>query len=266
VYDYSSEALPPLRRLRWALEDSWPPLGVRLAESALAAVRPRYRREVRETRRIAAAISPDGTVAGGPFAGMRYPTRPLVTALLPKLAGTYELELQPAIEEMLARVPDRLIDVGSADGYYAVGTARRGVPVVAFESRRSGRYLCSRLAGCNGVRVEQRRRASAAALEHALAVDHPALICDIDGGERSLLDPAAVPALRRTHAIVETHDEWDAGVTDELTRRFEPTHVVERIDWSGARPRALAGLTLDDAQLAVREPRRAQSWLVLTPR
>jgi hypothetical protein len=76
-------------------------------------------------------------VTGGPFAGLRYVPRYVSWSvdLIPKLLGTYEQELHPVIERWLNAGFDTFVDVGSAEGYYAVGLARgvEGARVHAFD-------------------------------------------------------------------------------------------------------------------------------------
>jgi hypothetical protein len=55
------------------------------------------------------------------------------------------------------------------------------------------------------------------------------LLCDAEGDEHVLLDPASVPSLRITFILVETHEFIRPGVTDELMKRFAFTHQVQRI-------------------------------------
>src|SRR5437660_11467263 len=80
-------------------------------------------------------------VRQGPFAGMRYIDRAIGSAYLPKLLGTYECELAAIIEEVCARGPRLIIDLGAAEGYYAVGLALRNpqARVVGFEQLETGR-------------------------------------------------------------------------------------------------------------------------------
>src|SRR5919198_4691601 len=75
------------------------------------------------------------TVSGGPLAGLTYPdTEPLSVA--PKLLGVYESELHAAIEDAIRADPAVIVNVGAADGYYAVGLARRcrQARVIAYEA------------------------------------------------------------------------------------------------------------------------------------
>src|SRR5512140_2013789 len=62
-------------------------------------------------------------VLSGPFKGMRYGDFSYNSALIPKLLGTYEADLHNWVGEALATGYDAVINVGCAEGYYAVGFA-----------------------------------------------------------------------------------------------------------------------------------------------
>ena len=79
-----------------------------------------------------------GLVHAGPFAGMRYVDRSVGSCFIPKLLGTYERELAPKIERICRRQPGLVVDVGAAEGYYAVGLAMR-IPEARIICRAPGR-------------------------------------------------------------------------------------------------------------------------------
>ena len=111
---------------------------------------------------------------------------------------------------------------------------------VAFESDAERRRLIEELIGLNGIedRVEIGGHCDAASLQAALDASRYALIlCDIEGGELELIDPALVPGLRRCDAIVELHDFLVPGIEETLRERFVATH---RIDSVSTRPRTTA--------------------------
>src|SRR6187455_778364 len=100
----------------------------------------RRRREASQRARIdrvLSAITKDAgfIVQGGPFQGMRYIERTQWECLPAKLLGIYERELHAIVEDLVARAYDTVINVGSAEGYYAVGFARRcpAASVIAYE-------------------------------------------------------------------------------------------------------------------------------------
>ena len=91
-------------------------------------------------------------IAAGPFAGMRYITRSCGSKLAPKLIGCYERELHPAIEQIIAGNYQRIIDIGCAEGYYAVGLAwKTNLPVVAFDTNPDAHTYVKELAELNKV-------------------------------------------------------------------------------------------------------------------
>lgn len=174
------------------------------------------------------------SIVQGPFAGMSYYPRAHGSMILPKLLGTYECELRGPIETICIQGCDRIIDIGAAEGYYAVGMALRnpGVPLICFELNASARYDLRRVARRNGVlsQLDVHPACTPDSLAHALeGARRPAIICDCEGAEDELLDPERVPALRRALILVETHEGMIGGVNQRLLDRFAPTHDVELI-------------------------------------
>jgi hypothetical protein len=220
-----------------------------------------------------------GLVHAGPFAGMRYVDRSVGSCFIPKLLGTYERELAPKVEWICRRQPKLIIDIGAAEGYYAMGLAMR-IPearVVAFELEAMGQGALRQMAALNGVadRLSVRGRCGREDLAAALEGDPGAVvICDVEGDEEALLDPEEVPGLRHATLLVETHEFLRRGITDELCRRFARSHRIERI-WQQPRSRAefpwrtLGTMLLPVAYLdwAVSEWRpERMSWLWMTPK
>ncbi len=87
-------------------------------------------------------------VQGGPFRGMTYLAASSESCHIPKLLGCYEIELHPAIERAAARSYARVLNIGSAEGYYAIGLARRlpGARVGAFDADAVAQKACRSLA------------------------------------------------------------------------------------------------------------------------
>ncbi|MDZ7906445.1 MAG: class I SAM-dependent methyltransferase [Cypionkella sp.] len=70
-----------------------------------------------------------------------------------RLLGVYEATLHPVIEDICTCDYAQIIDVGCAEGYYAVGLARRlpAARVFARDSNPIAREKCAQLAALNGV-------------------------------------------------------------------------------------------------------------------
>ena len=177
---------------------------------------------------IAARNGP--TVAHGPFSGMTYPVGTSEGGRAPRLLGAYEASLHPVIETVIARGYPQVLDLGCAEGYYAVGLARR-MPASTIHARDSdpqARSLCTTLAQANGVADRLHIGPEVAHADLALCAEAPTFIlCDIEGAEDALLDPARAPALTRADLLVETHSP---KTLDRLTDRFAPSHQITRID------------------------------------
>ncbi len=209
---------------------------------------------------------------------MRYIDRASGSAYLPKLLGTYEQELYPVLEQVVSDDYDTLIDIGVAEGYFAVGMAlRKEARVIGYECDAQATALAVTLAERNGVgdRIEMRGACTPDELEStASGSDRPFLLCDVDGYETTLLDPRRVPSLAKAAMLVELHEFARPGVTAEFLRRFGKTHEIEVI-WQSPR-------TAEDFPYQNRWTRRLparyrrhmvdelrpceQSWLWMTPK
>lgn len=218
------------------------------------------------------------TVRSGPFAGMRYLDRSIWGAYIPKLLGCYEQELHPVIERAIAAGPSHVVDIGGAEGYYAVGMLRRlpAAGVTVFEQLPSGREAIAELARMNSVdsRLSIRGACDPALLSTCLR-DSGAklLISDVEGYEVELLDPAKVPELAAVSMLIEVHDSAVPGCAELMARRFSATHKVERIAQA---KRQLSDYPFDDLaatlfpswvlRYALNEFRRPENgWLWLQP-
>jgi hypothetical protein len=185
-------------------------------------------------------------VQSGPFAGMNLELTPLSNRnLLGYLLGTHELELHPVVETIVARNYPRIINIGAADGYYALGLAGRmtNAVVEAYEALEQHHSLLRKAAERNGVadRVLLRGLCTSDILNESLGDGscNAFLLADIEGAEMQLLDPAKVPGLRKTDMLIETHDVLQPGCSDCLKLRFSETHLIEILP---TRPRRLADL------------------------
>lgn len=213
-------------------------------------------------------------VTAGPFAGLRYPDWGLtgVDLYAPKVLGAYEHELHDAVEAAIARTPPVVVNIGAAEGYYAVGLALRlpGSRVLAFDTAAPKLEQLAEIATLNGVRVETRAQECDHAALTELLVPGALVVCDCDGCEADLLDPERVPALRGASVIVETHDYLRPGTTDQLVAAFGPSHAIERVPaqprYVGDFPQLEADIPLVTRQLAISEFREApMGWLVVHP-
>jgi hypothetical protein len=212
-------------------------------------------------------------IHGGLFRGMRYLSQSTEGALMPRLLGTYESELHSHFEAVLREGVDAIIDVGCAEGYYAVGLARLApnVMVHAHDIEAQARAACAELARLNGVsdRVIVGGEFAPADFQ-AFAGRRVLVLVDAEGAEVDILDPARAPALAEMTIVVETHDVYRAGAEACITARFSETHHIVRVEQEPKRfdmPPWMRGLTHLDQLIAVWEFRlQPTPWLVMRPR
>jgi hypothetical protein len=216
-------------------------------------------------------------VVDGPFAGMWYG---IPVPHLPAYLGTYELELRPLLAELAGSRFDVLLNVGAADGYYAVGLARLwpAARVVAFELIPAKRANVRRVASENGVdeRLQVEEACTPGRLDELTReAGRPLVWMDVDGAEMELLDPELVPGLRRAEIVVELHEFLAPNAREILAARFAPTHGSQlvasedrRVEQFPLRGRFWrTGLGRAAACEAMQERRSAsQDWLHLRPR
>ncbi len=212
------------------------------------------------------------TIQNGPFAGMCYLPNAAEGALAARLLGSYESEIHPHLMAFVADGLDEVVDIGSAEGYYAVGLARLmpKATIYAHDTDPRARSLCTELASLNNVADRIRVEAEFAGADFERFVGRRCLfIVDIEGAERELLDPDRWPALRFLSLIVETHPGAAPGITEALVERFRPTHDFEVVRQSAKTtpvPEWLQELGHLDSLLAVWEWRSHPTpWLVLRP-
>jgi 2-polyprenyl-3-methyl-5-hydroxy-6-metoxy-1,4-benzoquinol methylase len=212
-----------------------------------------------------------GNVLSGPFAGMAL--LPDVCwgdgDLAPKLLGCYEAELHSAIAKAISRDPKNIINIGCAEGYYAVGLAR-ALPqsqVFAFDADERARAICVRAVAANGSRASVGGTCTFDTLRDTISKgDRTLLLVDCEGAELQLLDPQEVPGIQACDVIVECHDFLDSSITSTLRERFAATHDVEIVSEGARNPNQFTSLQQwqsSDRWLAVNENRpMTMNWLV----
>jgi hypothetical protein len=180
-------------------------------------------------------------VQAGLFEGMEYLPACAEGCYIPKLLGCYEAELEPSFRQAIQKPYQAIINVGCSEGFYAVGLARLmpEVKIYAHDTNELAWADCRQLAQQNGVldRIQIGGTFKCADFEQ-FADRQTLVLCDIEGGEESLLDPSLAPALRQMDLIVELHDGFAPDIQETLIQRFQQSHEISIV------PHSLRGLTL----------------------
>ena len=212
------------------------------------------------------------SVLQGPLAGLEFISQSAEGCHIAKLLGCYEQPLQTHVEAAMDADYDAIINIGCAEGYYAVGMARKlkKTKTYAYDTNEEAQHACKELAEKNGVsdRVEVGAYFSHADFEN-FEGRKTFLFCDIEGAEVELLDPKFANSLTSMDIIVEAHEGDRPGTVSLLIERFKETHSIEFVGDDGQRnlgkmPQWFMNLSHLDQLLATWEWRSGPTpWLVM---
>lgn len=218
----------------------------------------------------------DLKVLNGPFKGMRYPDFIAHgSAMYPKLLGSYESELYSALEELLITDYKTIIDVGCAEGYYAVGLAMRkpNATVYAYDVDKLAIEACKKMAQFN--KVENRMKfeyfCSPETLINFDLTERSLIVCDCEGYEKELFTQQVVANLKNTDVLIELHDLYDERISPSILNVFKSSHnlkcvysesTFKRLDDLGLR----GDLTNEQIQKFFIERNGIMMWAIFTPK
>lgn len=237
----------------------------------------RDRREYRKQPDFETSIFKKKEVLHGLFKGLKYPGFEAVcSSIYPKLLGSYEFEIQNELKQLIELQPSLIIDIGSAEGYYAIGLAKLlpDSKVVAVDISSVARKLCAQLAyynNCDNVSIIE-GICSDDLLTYNLK--DALIICDCEGYEMELFNENNISNFTNTSLVVETHDFINLSISGYIEKLFEKTHhikVIQSIDdiqkAKYYRYCEFQGLTLHERKLLIAEYRPSiMEWLILTPK
>jgi hypothetical protein len=193
------------------------------------------RAQVREiARQLIDAVGP--RVQFGPFAGTLLAESASWQDgdIVPKILGSYEQELHNSIQRAIERCPEVVINIGCAEGYYAIGLARKlpNAYVYAFDTDSKARAACLSAARQNGVseRIDVRAECrSEELITLASGRRRVFVICDCEGAEYELFNIHTIESLSNTDLIIECHDFRIRDIRTTLSKNFSSSHDVDCI-------------------------------------
>lgn len=211
-------------------------------------------------------------VQEGPFKGMQYVDMAVGSSYLHKLIGSYEAILHPYIKSLEGKHFDTVLDIGSAEGYYLVGFGKmfKDAQLVGFELEEKGRELNRELYNINSL-TNKLTLLGEATKENVTSfiTKDTLLICDCEGAEVDILDPANAPQFKDVKtAIIELHDFIRPNAREILKGRFQNTHTIKIIQFALANPQDFPFLKTVTDEKDLYELRRErgcqeQEWMIL---
>lgn len=211
----------------------------------------------------------NGVVQSGPFVGMKLGCDETWKDgnLGNKILGCYEQELHLCLEYEIRRLSElngpKILNIGSAEGYYAIGLACRLPPAeVWVVDIDEALEVSGEAARANGVKLITGN------LDQAFS-NANLVICDCEGAEIEYLNKSRFPDLSKASVIVECHDFGEHPTTQIIADRFVDTHCVMQII-SGSRNPAEFEFMREWHQtlqwIAVDEGRPCtMRWLIMRP-
>lgn len=165
-----------------------------------------------------------GQVRHGPFSGMRLSgdTWWGELDLGSQCLGLYEKELLDVIEAMEPGQFDAFIDIGAADGYYAVGVlhAHKVHKCICFEQSPEGRRAIEENWQRNGspgdLAIHAEANLETISKLQGADIGRALVVVDIEGFEFTLLQPQVLELLSSCTVIVEIHN-W----VENFLERYE---------------------------------------------
>jgi hypothetical protein len=179
-------------------------------------------------------VCPNFIVKHGVFKGMQYPKKTYNSIPFPHLLGSYERELQNIIEKIIKNNYTEIINIGCAEGYYAVGLAMRmpNTKIFAFDISKSALRQCREMAILNGVddRIITGYFFDKETWKTISFTGKGLILCDCEGCEREIFTQEILNMLLNHDLLIEIHDFIDINISSYIFNLFKNSHDIEIIE------------------------------------
>ena len=155
----------------------------------------------------------------------------LSSTLFSKLLGFYEKELEPIFEKINSKTYDNIINIGCAEGYYAIGMALNHPKsiVYAFDVNKEARKICYNMARLNNVddRVIIGELCNINRLKSLELKNKSLIISDCEGYEKKIFTKDVKDLLQNHDMLIEIHDCIDSSISTQIKEVFKDTHNIQ---------------------------------------
>jgi hypothetical protein len=162
----------------------------------------------------------------GPFTGLMFSENaPKCSSTQAKVFGCYEKELEEVIHRSIQKNYEYVINVGCAEGYYAIGFAlqMRNCQVFAFDIDPNQMQIFYETAILNRVsdRIQFHQYFTPDFITNNCPDGKKLFFCDCEGAELDIITDQFLWENPNMDHIVETHDFVGQPISDILEKRFQ---------------------------------------------
>ena len=159
-----------------------------------------------------------------------------------KILGLYEKEIQDLINQIQEKNNfPTFIDIGGADGFFAVGSVKNNLfkNCEVFEISKRGRLAIEKSAIKNNVAdlISIKGEANEKILSSIENINNSVILCDIEGSEYDLFSENLIKNMHPSNVIIEIHKNPDISL-NEFEDKFKNLFSINKITQG---PRSLKG-------------------------
>jgi len=177
----------------------------------------------------------NNTVQEGPFKGMLISENQFWGPgdKASKILGFYEKEIQ----DLINRIQEKnnfstFIDIGGADGFFAVGSVINNLfkKCEVFEISKRGRQAIEESAVKNNVAdlISIKSEANQKTLSSIENINNSVILCDIEGGEYDLFSEKLIKIIHPSNVIIEIHKNPNISL-NKFEDRFKDLFSITKI-------------------------------------
>lgn len=191
-----------------------------------------------------------------------------------KLLGIYEDELFPILEKVLKDNHDVIVNYGCAEGFYGIGLAKLlpSCKVIMMDIEPDLIKIAEENSILNKLEnVKTSLECNNKLYFENLIVDssNPFILMDCEGYEDFMLDPLEIPSLLKSTILVEMHDCFYPGLTENIIYKFNDTHDLQGIYQGSKNLHVEPILELSDTDkwvIANENRPKTMHWIYMTPK
>lgn len=170
-------------------------------------------------------------VSAGPFKGLNYSgITTFCSTIYPKLVGSYEHELHEIIENIISKKYQRVIDIGSAEGYYAVGIPYAmnddSVEIVAIEISEVAISNLKKLIANNSLK-NKFEITSKFNCKKYIDDKKTLVIMDCEGAELEYLKNLDNDCILKWDFLIEVHVQIRKNIIKEINDIFQKRNLIK---------------------------------------